>query len=97
MSEFLSRVDAQRQLLKVVNEKSWGKEELFALTNKAITRWSSLNNIDSSSQLVQLLNAATSRLFVMANHSDDPIAGEYQLTYQEVVAIEAELRKALRN
>ena len=87
MGEFSSRVEAQRQILKAVNGKAWPKEQLFALTSSAIQRWISVNTIDSSIPLVKLLNSASAQIFVMANHSDDPIAGSYALTRQRVAAI----------
>jgi hypothetical protein len=93
MNEFSSRIDAQRSLLKIVNEKVRKNEELFSLTTKAIERWSSANSIGASSQIVQLLNAASSRIFTMANWSDDPIAGEYILSEQEVSAIGEEIMR----
>ena len=95
MSEFSSRVDAQRQILRVVNDKPWKSEQLFALNTKAIQRWTSANHIDASTRLVKLLDAASAQIFVMANHSDDPIAGTYVLTRERVAAIESQIRKEL--
>jgi hypothetical protein len=95
MSEFTSRVDAQRTILKTANERPWPREQLFALNAKAITRWASANRIDASSRLVKLLNAASAQIFIMANHSDDPIAGTYSLTRDQLDAIEGQLKAEL--
>ncbi len=95
MSEFSSRVDAQRQILRVVNNKPWKSEQLFALSTKAIRRWVFANHIDASTRLVKLLDAASAQIFVMANHSDDPITGTYVLTRDRVLAIENQIRKEL--
>ena len=95
MSEFSSRVDAQRQILRAVNEGRWKSEQLFALNRKALQRWASVNHIDASTRLVKLLNAASAQIFVMANHSDDPVAGTYVITRERVNAIENQIREEL--
>jgi hypothetical protein len=95
MSEFSSRVDAQRQILKIVNESTCKTEQLFALSGKAIQRWSAANEISSSTKLIRLLHAASAQIFVMANHSDDPIAGTYLLTKERVTAIGDQIREEL--
>lgn len=95
MSEFSSRVEAQRRILKVVNEYAWPSEQLFALNSGAIQRWATGNLVDHSSSLYRLLNAASSEIFVMANHSDDPIAGTYAITRRRVEQIEKEVRSVI--
>ena len=97
MEEFSSRVEAQRQLVQAVNTHEWKREQLFALTEKAIQRWSTVNQIDSTTRLVKLLRAASLQVFVMANHSDDPIAGAYLLSRERVKTIEKELQAELAN
>jgi hypothetical protein len=97
MGEFSSRVESQRQILKVVNGEPWAKEQLFALTTSAIQRWASVNNVDMSTRLVKLLNSASAQIFVMANHSDDPIAGSYALSRQSVETIAGQLQEELSN
>ena len=95
MNEFSSRVEAQRQILRAVNSKAWNKEQLFALTSSAIQRWASVNDVDVSARLVKLLTSASAQIFVMANHSDDPIAGTYSITRQRVAALEEQVRNEL--
>ena len=97
MEEFSSRVEAQRQLVQAVNTREWKHEQLFALTEKAIQRWSTVNQIDGATRLVKLLRAASLQVFVMANHSDDPIAGAYRLSRKRVKTIEVELRTELES
>ena len=92
MEEFSSLVEVQRHLVKAVNSHPWKQEQLFALTKKAIQRWSAVNGMNPESYLVQLLKSASSEVFVMANHRDDPIAGTYVLSRKRVGAIEADLR-----
>jgi hypothetical protein len=95
MTELSSRVEAQRQILKSVNGKICKNEQLFALSTAAIRRWTAVNNINSQSRLVKLLNSASAEIFVMANHSDDPIAGTYTLTRQRVATIERDVQLEL--
>lgn len=95
MNEFSSRVESQRRILKIVNGRTWKKEQLFALSTQAIQRWTSKNFINDSSQLVKLLYSASAHIFVMANHSDDPIAGIYALTQECLDAIERQVKEEL--
>ena len=95
MDEFNNRVDAQRQILRTINERTWKGEQLFALNTKAVQRWSSVNRIEASTRLVKLLSAASAQIFIMANHSDDPVAGTYIITTERVNAIENQIREEL--
>jgi hypothetical protein len=95
MSEFNSRVEAQRGLLKIVNARPWQGEQLFALNEKAINRWTAANRLDQTSMLVRLLHKASQQIFAMANHSDDPICGTYRLSTIELARIGDELHSAL--
>jgi hypothetical protein len=97
MSEFKDRVEAQRRLLKIVNERSWTGEQLFSLNKRAIDRWSSANRLDCSSKFVTLLREASRTIFEMANHSDDPICGVYRLSTSELSRIADSLHSALPN
>lgn len=91
MGEFSSRIESQRQILKAVNSRPWPREQLFALTTSAIQRWASVNNVDSSSRLAKLLSSASAQIFVMANHSEDQVAGAYSLSKRRVDVIAAQV------
>jgi hypothetical protein len=95
MGEFSSRVESQRQILKAVNSRPWAREQLFALTTNAIQRWASVNNVDSSSRLAKLLHSASAQIFVMANHSEDQIAGAYAISKERVDAIAAQVSEEI--
>ena len=95
MGEFSSRIESQRQILKVVNSRPWPREQLFALTTTAIQRWASVNNVDSSSLLAKLLSSASAQIFVMANHSEDQIASAYALSKRRVDAIAAHVSEEI--
>jgi hypothetical protein len=87
MSEFASRIDAQRQVLQLVNRRQWEREELFGLSSKAIDRWVSVNRIDPDSQLVSLVHAASAKLFFLANKSQEQITNEYTFIASEFASI----------
>jgi hypothetical protein len=87
MGEFSSRIESQRQILKAVNSRPWAREQLFALNTSAIQRWTSANNVDSSSRLAKLLYSASAQIFVMANHSEDQITAAYVMSKDRVDAI----------
>lgn len=95
MSEFNNRIEAQRQILRLVNRHQWTKEELFGLSAKAIERWVLVNRIDPKATFVELVSAASAKLFFLANKSQEQISPEYQAASAEIdsiaKAIESEL------
>ena len=97
MSEFNNRIAAQRHLLQLVNGKGWESEELFGLSRKAIERWTVANRIDPRSHIVELVEAASSKLFFLANKSQEQVSEEYKATASEIgliaKAIESEIRR----
>ena len=87
MTEFSNRIDAQRHILQVVNNEIKKNEQLFSLSRKAITRWSSSNLIDPKSELVLSIVEASEKLFFLANKSQEQITHEYQLISMEIATI----------
>jgi hypothetical protein len=87
MNEFNSRIAAQRAILKLVNKRKWEKEELLALSSKAIDRWVASNRIESGSELVGLLRAASLKLFFLANKSQEQVSEEYRTASAEIADI----------
>lgn len=83
MSEFNNRIAAQREILQVVNDRAQ-KEELFGLSSKAIDRWISANQVDPESQLVDLIQTASAKLFFLANKSQEQITEEYATVSREI-------------
>lgn len=77
MSEFNSRISAQRDILSKINEVEWS-EELFGLSSGAISRWIGANNIQEHSELLRLINEAADKLFFLANKSQEQITEEYK-------------------
>ena len=78
MSEFNNRIDAQRQILRVVNRLPWRGEPLHGLSSKALERWISRNGLDPEAPLALLLRIASAELFFLANRSQEQVTDEYQ-------------------
>ncbi|MEH2513422.1 hypothetical protein V1291_004776 [Nitrobacteraceae bacterium AZCC 1564] len=84
-SEFNDRVAAQRAILRAVNSITWSTEPLLGLSRKAIDRWISLNKIDAHSHIAELVTSVASKLFFLANKSQDQMSDEYQLVRSEII------------
>ena len=84
MNEFNNRIDAQREILNLVNAKRW-REELYGLSSGAIDRWIHANGVDLSSEIVNTIYDAADKLFFLANKSQEQITDEYKLLSSEVV------------
>lgn len=78
MSELENRVNTQREILNIVNSKTWPCEPLFSLSHVAIERWANYNQISSKSDLVINLLQASEQLFFLANKSQEQITEGYR-------------------
>ncbi|WP_156434099.1 hypothetical protein [Bradyrhizobium retamae] len=85
-SEFNDRIAAQRAILRAINYVDWKAEPLLGLSRKAIDRWITSNGIEADSDLAKLVESASSKLFFLANKSQDQISEEYQLVRTEIAA-----------
>lgn len=94
-SEFNDRISAQRSLLRTINSSAWKAEPLFGLSRKAIDRWININGIDVSSSLAGLVFAVSSKLFFLANKSQDQVTEEYRIVRSEIVAARDAIAKEL--
>lgn len=97
MNDFNNRIDAQRNILRIVNKRSWQVEALSGLSNKAINRWILANQIDATSLLVELIQVAGRALFFLANKSQEQVTDEYKHRSQEVVALMSEIETEIQN
>lgn len=77
MNDFTNRIIAQRNILSIINKRNWN-EKLFGLSSGAISRWVSINNLNSDSDLVKLIYQAASKLFFLANKSQEQVTNEYK-------------------
>lgn len=94
MTEFNNRIAAQRDILAVVNRVSWG-EELFGMSSGALDRWMRCNSVDANSNLARLLVEAASKLFFLANKSQEQVTDEYKLRSLEVVDLTCRIQEAV--
>ncbi|KTS29516.1 hypothetical protein [Pantoea stewartii] len=95
MNEFLNRIDAQRNILKIVNDFEWPIEPLNSMTSKSINRWAEKNSIKSDDELVFLLVKAADKLFFLANKSQEQITDDYKKISSEVSAITLKIQKLI--
>lgn len=94
MNEFNNRIDAQREILNLVNRKLW-TEELYGLSAGAIERWIRSNNIDPTTELPRTIYESARKLFFLANKSQEQITDEYRLLSIEVSEITKHIAKML--
>jgi hypothetical protein len=92
---FSDRMDAQRAVLKQVNQVAWPQEELFALSEDAIQRWVSVNRLGDDNEIVKLAREAGDALLFLANASQEQIAPEYASHVSDVTAILERLRSVM--
>lgn len=83
MTEFNNRIEAQRTILHVVNSKSW-VEQLFGLSGGAIDRWVRTNGLSTDEPLVVAVYDGASKLFFLANKSQEQVTEEYKLLSQTI-------------
>ncbi len=95
MSEFNNRVAAQRDILAEVNRVPW-REELFGMSSGALDRWMRINDVEASSLLVRLLVEAASKLFFLANKSQEQVTDEYKLRSLEVADLTRRVKEAIK-
>ncbi|OAK66711.1 hypothetical protein A3K87_05760 [Variovorax paradoxus] len=94
MSEFNNRIAAQRDILLKVNQFGW-KEELYGLSSGALERWTRVNEVGVTCDLVTLLHEAASKLFFLANKSQEQVTDEYKLRALEVAQLTRQIELAL--
>ncbi len=95
MTEFNNRISAQRKILSIVNSASWN-EELFGLSHGALERWIESNNLSRDNAFIYLLNEAASKLFFLANKSQEQVTAEYKLHSAEISRITDQIGQAIK-
>lgn len=94
MTEFNNRIAAQREILLAVNSARW-REELYGMSSGALDRWVRANGVDSQSRLMRLLEDAASKLFFLANKSQEQVTEEYRMRSSEVSSLTLEIRREI--
>lgn len=84
MDDFLNRITAQRQVINIVNKETSHIFPLVGLSAKSIERWRLENSISIKSELLKLLYLISSKLFFLANKSQEQITTEYRLLSKTV-------------
>jgi hypothetical protein len=92
---FSDRMNAQRAILKQINQVAWPREELFALSGDAIQRWLSVNRLGEDNEVVKLAREAGDALLFLANASQEQVSPEYASRTSNVTAILERLRSAV--
>ena len=95
MEEFNKRMDAQRNILAVINKNSGNKEDLCGLSRKAIERWITANHLKIEGDICQILFKISEKLFFLANKSQEQITEEYRLVSDEILELKHNLGKAI--
>jgi len=95
MDEFNNRMDAQRQVLAIVNGESPSAEELCGLSRKAIERWLTANRLDPKGEIATILFQISSKLFFLSSKSQEQITDEYRLLSGAVESLKTKLKDAL--
>jgi hypothetical protein len=96
MSEFQNRIDAQRQVLALVNTSGF-REELSGLSAKSIERWASANFVAKEDAVFRKLTEISGSLFFLATKSQEQITEDYSLLSRKVSALMNELRELMRD
>lgn len=94
MSEFLNRIKAQSEMLRVVNSYPF-TEELYGLSSGAIERWVISNSLVESSALVLLVKEVAGKLFFLANKSQEQVTNDYRDMSNEVMSLIEKTRATL--
>ena len=97
MSEFSSRIEVQRKVLRTVNSLESNNESLFGLSEKAILRWVNTNGLDSGSDLVNLIKDISSKLFFLANKSQEQVTEDYKSLSIEVCSVLLRIEQIVAN
>jgi hypothetical protein len=95
MDEFNNRMDAQRNILEVVNRQRGYSEELCGLSKKAIERWIASNQLNPKSEICYILFQIAKKLFFLANKSQEQITEEYKALSSEISALKMNLEKSI--
>jgi len=95
MSEFINRIQLQREVIKIVNNSKF-EYSIVGLSKKSIDRWCVDNNLNSQSKLIKLLLDISEKLFFLANKSQEQITESYARISDEVSFLVKSLSELVR-
>lgn len=90
--DFNNRLDAQREFVKIVNSFGKLKEELCGLSEGALQRWITVNNLSPDAKVVMLSRKAGDVLHFLANKSQEQVSDQYKSKSQEFRRVLNKLR-----
>ncbi len=95
MNEFNNRMEAQREVLNIINSSHKWREELCGLSINAIERWSRINQIEPNGPLTKLLTEISGKLFFLATKSQEQVTEEYRSLSTEVSKLTRDLQEII--
>ena len=96
MNEFTNRINLQREVLQVINRKKFDYE-LTGLSEGAINRWLSDNRFNNDSEPIKIIFEIASKLFFLANKSQEQITDSYKNLSIEVSELVDNLKMKIDN
>ncbi|KAA9332774.1 hypothetical protein [Adhaeribacter soli] len=97
MNEFLNRITAQREVIKIINKQNENIFPLAGLSAKSLERWKIDNSISEESELMKTLYLISSKLFFLANKSQEQITNDYRLLSKSVRKLITHLQENIKN
>lgn len=94
-STFNNRIDAQRQILNIVNTSKWN-EELFGLSIGAIDRWQK-SNPHVHESIIFILKEIGDVLFFLGTKSQEQITDDYKKMSLDIENLKLKLISTLRD
>ena len=91
MNEFNNRIELQREVIKIVNKIGF-ENHITGLSDDAIKRWLSDNRLAKNSDLTILIYEIASKLFFLANKSQEQITDSYKKLSSDVSGLVEKLR-----
>lgn len=91
IKEFQNRIEAQREVLRIINSIARLNEQLMGLSSKAIARWVISNHLNDTHSVVEKIYDIAGQLFFLATKSQEPVDGDYKKVSEEVYRSIAEL------
>lgn len=98
MDEFLNRITAQREVINIINKHNNNNSfPLVGLSSKSLERWKVENSIATDSEIMIHLYLISSKLFFLANKSQEQITNEYKLLSKTVSELIQNLKENIKN
>lgn len=94
MKEFNNRIELQREVIKIVNNSTF-ENQITGISKKAIERWVMDNNVPVNSKSIKLLYLISSKLFFLANKSQEQITENYRKIKSNISEIVNELKNVI--